>query len=1023
MLRARSAAAISRLTRAGSRALLARSSPLQARLLTTDVSSAKFNTVYDRTLTPRSVSERLQPLDTFQRRHLGPNSTDVEHMLKSLGYSDLGEFISAVIPEQILVKRGLKVEPIRGYTEMQMIDRLQEIAKKNKVFRSFIGRGYYNTITPPVIKRNILEKPEWYTSYTPYQPEVSQGRLESLLNFQTVVSDLTGLPVANASLLDEATAAAEAMALSFSNSKKKKNVYVVDKDIHPQTLSVVKTRAIPLHVELVTLDLSSSEGVAELEKIKSSICGVLVQYPGSSGSITDYSLLNKISEITHSNKGLFAVATDLLALTLLKPPSTFGADIALGSTQRFGVPMGYGGPHAGFFAVIQSLNRKIPGRIVGVSKDRLGDQALRLALQTREQHIKRDKATSNICTAQALLANMASNYAVYHGPQKLKGIAERVYGFTTILAGEVAKKHTIVNDKWFDTLSIKLEGVSADELLATAVEKYQINLFKVDDSTVSLSLDETVTEKDLSDLIELFTATEFSSSSIEAFPEFPSELTRTDTYLTNPVFNLHHSETAMLRYLHQLQSKDISLADSMISLGSCTMKLNGTVEMLPLSWPEFGSLHPFAPVNQAEGYAELVSELEADLADITGFSGTTLQPNSGAQGEFTGLKVIKAYLDSTGQSNRNICLIPVSAHGTNPASAAMANFKVVPVKCLANGSLDLNDLEAKISQHKDNLAAIMITYPSTYGLFEAGVKTAIDLVHAAGGQVYLDGANMNAQVGLTSPGDLGADVCHLNLHKTFAIPHGGGGPGVGPICVAEHLVPFLPRHDVTPVVGQTEKSIDAVSAAPYGSASILPISYSYIKLLGAEGLPFATSIAILNANYMMNRLKPYYDIAFVGSSAEFHFCGHEFILDLRSYKKDGLEAIDVAKRLQDYGFHPPTLAFPVPGTLMIEPTESENKQELDRFCDSLIQIKKEIDALVAGEPLGNVLKNAPHSMSDIVGSSDWETRGYTREQAAYPLDFLKKNKFWPSVARLDDTYGDLNLLCTCPSVEEVAAEN
>jgi glycine dehydrogenase len=940
-------------------------------------------------------------------------------MLKTLGYTDIQEFIKGVVPESILVQRKLAVQPENGFTETQMLDRLAEIAKKNKVYRSFIGRGYYNTITPPVIKRNILESPEWYTSYTPYQPEISQGRLESLLNFQTVISDLTGLPVANASLLDEGTAAAEAMSLSFVNSKKKKFKYVVDTDIHPQSLSVIKTRALPLNVEVVELDLSAPQAIEQLEAIKDEISGVLLQYPASSGEILDYSHLNKISEIVHSSKALFAVATDLLALTLLKPPSSFGADIALGSSQRFGVPVGYGGPHAGFFSVVQSLNRKIPGRIVGVSKDRLGNSALRLALQTREQHIKRDKATSNICTAQALLANMASNYAVYHGPEKLRMIAERVYGFTTLLAEEIAKNHTIVNKKWFDTLTIQLDGVTADDLLKIAVQKYQINLFKVDNSTVSLSLDETVTEKDLRQLTELFVGSSLETQGLAQFPSFPQELTRTDKYLSNPVFHLHHSETAMLRYLHHLQSRDLSLANSMIALGSCTMKLNGTVEMIPISWPEFGALHPFIPKDQAQGYAELIRELEEDLADITGFTATTLQPNSGAQGEFTGLKVIKAFLESKGEHHRNICLIPVSAHGTNPASAAMCNFKVIPVKCLNNGSLDIVDLEAKVAQHKDNLAAIMITYPSTYGLFEPGVKTAVELVHANGGQVYLDGANMNAQVGLTSPGDLGADVCHLNLHKTFAIPHGGGGPGVGPICVAEHLVPFLPKHELVEINGQSEKSIDSVSSAPYGSASILPISYSYIKLLGGAGLPFSTSIAILNANYMMNRLKEFYDIAFVGQDG-IEFCGHEFILDLRNYKNKGLEAIDVAKRLQDYGFHAPTLAFPIPGTLMIEPTESENKQELDRFCDALISIRSEIDALVAGEPLGQVLKNSPHSLSDVVSAGDWESRGYTREQAVCPLPYLKTNKFWPPVARLDDTYGDLNLMCTCPSVEEVA---
>lgn len=991
-------------------------------ITTFDVSSENFQKIYDPSIST-NAKDCLKQLDNFQRRHLGPDYQDVQHMLSTLGFKDLDDFIKASIPENVLVKRKLNIQPENGFTETEMIENLQSIAKKNKIFRSFIGKGYYNTITPPVIKRNILESPEWYTSYTPYQPEVSQGRLESLLNFQTVISDLTGLPVSNASLLDEGTAAAEALSISYNNSKRKKSKYVVDKDIHPQTLSVLKTRAYPLKIEIVQLDLKSEHGLKKLESIKNEISGALLQYPSSSGDIFDYNHLTKISDLIHSSKGLLSVATDLLALTLLKPPSSFGADISFGSSQRFGVPMGFGGPHAAFFSVIAKLNRKIPGRIVGVSKDRLGNQALRLALQTREQHIKRDKATSNICTAQALLANIASNYAVYHGPARLQKIAKRVYGFTSILANYIKKsEHEIINGQWFDTLTIKLNGGSADDLLKKAVEEYQINLFKVDESTISLSLDESVTTKDLVDLIELFTTKKISINEIEEFPDFPIELTRTDKFLSNPVFNLHHSETAMLRYLHNLHNKDISLANTMIPLGSCTMKLNATVEMLPLSWPEFGSIHPFVPKDQVKGYKELIDILEKDLANITGFTATTLQPNSGAQGEFTGLRVIKQYHESQGEYDRDICLIPVSAHGTNPASAAMSNFKVIPIKCLENGSLDLVDLEEKVEKHKEKLGAIMITYPSTYGLFEPTVRRAIDLVHENGGQVYMDGANMNAQVGLTSPGDLGADVCHLNLHKTFAIPHGGGGPGVGPICVAKHLVPFLPKHSVFKLDSENENSIESVSSAPYGSASILPISYAYIKLLGATGLPFSSSIAMLNANYMMNRLKEHYDIAFIGLDGIEH-CGHEFILDLRKYKDLGIEAIDIAKRLQDYGFHAPTLAFPIPSTLMIEPTESENKEELDRFVDSLISIKGEIDAFLKGEPLGQVLKNAPHSLSDVVSSTDWDARGYTREEAAYPLQHLKNNKFWPTVARLDDTYGDLNLLCTCPSVEEVANDS
>lgn len=990
-----------------------------------NISNSQLNSIINISYKQNAL-DNLKPLDTFQRRHLGPAINDVEKMLKSLNYKDLNEFISQTVPENILIKRKLNISPEQGFTETEMIENLKFLASKNKIIKSFIGKGYYNSNLPPVIQRNLLESPEWYTSYTPYQPEISQGRLESLLNFQTVVSDLTGLPIANASLLDEGTAAAEAMNIAFNHSKKKKSKFVVDKDIHPQTLSVLKTRAHPQKIELISLDLSSESGLNKLSELAAESFGVLLQYPTSSGDIQDLNRLSQISEIVHKSKGLVSVASDLLALTLLKPPSNFNADICFGSSQRFGVPLGYGGPHAAFFSVTKSLNRKIPGRIVGVSKDRLGNPALRLALQTREQHIKRDKATSNICTAQALLANIASNYAVYHGPEGLKNISKRVYGFTTILANFINENsnHQVLNKNWFDTLTIKLsaeDNIFADDIIKTALEQYNINLFKIDNKTVSLSLDETVTTNDLISLIKTFTNKELNLDDIKTFPEFPIELTRSEPFMTNPVFNLHHSETSMLRYLHNLQTKDLSLADSMIALGSCTMKLNSTVSVLPLSWPEFGSIHPFAPKDQAEGYKLLIETLQQDLSNITGFDATTIQPNSGAQGEFTGLRLIQAYFESRGESQRNICLIPVSAHGTNPASASMCNFKVVPVKCLENGSLDLKDLEEKAIKHKDNLAAVMITYPSTYGLFEPGVKVAIDIIHQNGGQVYLDGANMNAQVGLTSPGDLGADVCHLNLHKTFGIPHGGGGPGVGSVSVKSHLKEFLPKHDLVSIDGETSNSIDAVVSSPFGSALVLPISYTYIKMLGSTGLPFTSTIAMLNANYMMNRLKDYYDIAFIGKDIK--HCGHEFILDLRKFKSLGIEAIDVAKRLQDYGFHAPTLAFPIPGTLMIEPTESENLQELDRFVNSLISIKSEIDAFIKGEPLGQVLKNAPHSLSDVISSKDWETRGYSREQAAYPLEFLKNSKSWPTVSRLDDTYGDLNLMCTCPSVEEVANDN
>ncbi|ODV80961.1 glycine cleavage system protein [Suhomyces tanzawaensis NRRL Y-17324] len=978
---------------------------------------------YKKVYNPSTEKVSFSNLDTFARRHIGPTPENVKTMLSTLGYSDLDEFLSKAIPEHILFKRKLKVQPEQGFTESEMLDHLHEIANKNKIVKSYIGKGYAGTKLPPVIQRNLLESPEWYTSYTPYQPEISQGRLESLLNYQTMVTSLTGLDMANASLLDEGTAAGEAMSLSYHNLKGKRSKYVVDTNIHPQTLNVIKSRASNINIEIVELPLSTNEGVLQLEAISNDVCGAIVQYPGTDGSVHDYS---RVGEILHSKKALFAMATDLLALTLLKSPAEFGADIALGTSQRFGVPFGYGGPHAAFFATSYKYSRKIPGRIVGVSKDRLGKQALRLALQTREQHIKREKATSNICTSQALLANIAAMYAVYHGPEGLKNIAKRVFGFTTILASQIASHHEIVNTKWFDTLTVKLNGVSADEILAVALHEHNINLFKVDESKVSITLDETVTEQDLDSLIQIFTHGRLDTSQIQELPNLPHEFLRTDPILTNEVFNTHHSETSMLRYLHLLQSKDLSLANSMIPLGSCTMKLNATVEMQTLSIPGFNSIHPFAPIDQAEGYKQLVDEFEKDLNDITGFDATTSMPNSGAQGEYTGLSLIRQYHKSRGDyEKRNICLIPVSAHGTNPASAAMCGLKVVPVKCLENGSIDLQDLTEKAEKHSENLCSIMITYPSTYGLFEPGVKTAIETVHKNGGLVYLDGANMNAQVGLTSPGDLGADVCHLNIHKTFALSHGGGGPGQAPVCVKEHLKPFLPSHHFVKTPHSTKESIESVNSAPYGSASVIPVSYSYIKMLGAQALPYVSTIAMLNANYMLTRLKNDYKIMFVDSHASTNeglkHCAHEFILDLREFKAVGVEAIDVAKRLQDYGFHAPTMSFPVAGTLMIEPTESENLAELDRFVDALLSIRKEIEAYANNEPLGMVLKNAPHSLEDVVSTpqQDWDARSYTREQAAYPLPYLKTAKCWPTVARLDDTYGDMNLMCTCPSVEEV----
>lgn len=986
-----------------------------------DVLSSNYTKIYN----PAKQAATFESLDTFPRRHFGPTPENVAHMLDTMGYKDMDDFLTSAIPPHVLVKRQLKVEPQNGFTELQMLEHLHELAGKNKIARSFIGKGYAGTMVPPVIQRNLLESPEWYTSYTPYQPEISQGRLQLLLNYQTMVTSLTGLQMANASLLDEGTAAAEAMAMSFHHLRNKKAKYVVDTQLHPQTLDVIRSRAGNIGVEVVELPLSTREGIAELDSISAQVCGALVQYPATNGSLHDFSEVGKI--VHEKSKGLFAMATDLLALTVLKAPAEFGADIALGNSQRFGVPFGYGGPHAAFFATTEKFSRKMPGRIVGVSKDRLGKPALRLALQTREQHIKREKATSNICTAQALLANMAAMYAVYHGPHGLRNIASRVYGYTTVLAQNIAEhsSHKITNDGWFDTLTVELTGVSADHVLDTALSKYNTNLFKVSDSSVSLTLDETVVQQDLENLVELFTGTKVSLP--EKLPQLPAELCRSDEILTNDVFNLHHSETSMLRYLHLLQSKDLSLANSMIPLGSCTMKLNATVEMQTLSMPGFSQIHPFAPVSQAQGYKELVDEFEKDLNDITGFAATTLMPNSGAQGEYTGLSLIRQYFKARGEyEKRNVCLIPVSAHGTNPASAAMCGLKVVAVKCLDNGLIDLVDLNAKAEKHADNLCSIMITYPSTYGLFEPGVRQAIDTVHSHGGLVYLDGANMNAQVGLTSPGDLGADVCHLNIHKTFALSHGGGGPGQGPVCVAEHLVPYLPSHRFVQTPHSTAESIEAVNSAPFGSAAVIPVSYAYIKMLGAKALPYASALAMLNANYMLDRLKDSFQVMFVDHSAAkeegIKHCAHEFIIDLREFKSIGIEAIDVAKRLQDYGFHAPTMSFPVAGTLMIEPTESENLEELDRFVESMLAIRGEIASYAKGESAGLVLKNAPHSLEDIVSTSqaDWDARGYTREQAAYPLPFLKSSKCWPTVARVDDTYGDMNLICTCPSVEDLA---
>ncbi len=946
----------------------------------------------------------------------------------------LDEFVKQVLPGDILSSRELKVEgpasrdadktPIasreEGFTESQLISRLREIASGNKVLRSYIGCGYAGTRVPEVIKRNVLEGPGWYTSYTPYQPEISQGRLESLLNYQTMVSDLTALPISNASILDEPTAAAEAMTLSLNSlsTKRQRNpdkVYFVSSRCHPQTIAVLHSRAEGFGVKIVVGDVLEN-GMKQVQDFAESLIGVLVQYPDTEGGIEDFRAL---ADLVHKQGGSLSVATDLLALTVLTPPGEFGADVAFGNAQRFGVPFGFGGPHAAFFACSEKHKRKIPGRLIGLSKDRLGDKAARLALQTREQHIRREKATSNVCTAQALLANMSAFYAVYHGPQGLREIAERVMTVSRVLL-ECLKslgystnnsRDSKVESVVFDTIIIDVGHVNGGSraVVDWAVEHKGINLRTVDADRVGVTMDETITKKDIEDLVAVFRnfSQKDTALDVERIADevkatglrIPAPFKRASQYLTHPVFNSYHSETELLRYIHHLQSKDLSLVHSMIPLGSCTMKLNATTEMLPVSWSEFSNIHPFVPPDQVKGYSVLIKELENDLAEITGFSAVSVQPNSGAQGEFTGLRIIRKYLEEQPGKKRDICLIPVSAHGTNPASAAMAGMRVVPIKCNDdNGNLDMEDLKAKCEKHSEELGAIMVTYPSTFGVFEPEIKKVCDLVHEHGGQVYMDGANMNAQIGLCYPSELGADVCHLNLHKTFCIPHGGGGPGVGPVGVKKHLAPYLPGHPIIPTGG--EKAIAPVSGAPWGSASILPISWAYIKMMGGRGLTHATKITLLNANYILSRLRPHYTILYTNAAGR---CAHEFILDVRKFKEAaGIEAIDVAKRLQDYGFHAPTMSWPVANTLMIEPTESESKEELDRFCDALIAIRKEIEAVETGEQPreGNVLKMAPHSQKDLI-LTDWK-RPYSREKAAYPLPWLKEKKFWPSVTRLDD---------------------
>ncbi len=949
-----------------------------------------------------------QQQNEFSFRHIGTlNESDSAAMLKAMGLTSVEELIDKTVPASIRLKKPLKIPAAES--EYEYLKELKKIAAKNKVFQSFIGQGYYNTITPSVILRNVFENPGWYTQYTPYQAEISQGRLESLLNYQTMICELTGLELANASLLDEGTAAAEAMAMLFHHKNKSETItapkFFIDKNILAQTKSVLKTRATPIQIELVEGDYNNT-------LLDETYFGAIVQYPNSNGAIEDYrSFIQKV----HAVNGYVIMATDLLALTLLTPPGELGADVAIGSSQRFGVPLGYGGPHAAFFATKDEFKRGMPGRIIGISVDAQNNRALRMALQTREQHIKREKATSNICTAQALLANMAAMYAVYHGPKGLKAIASRIHLLTQKTAKELKELGIEqLNAFYFDTIKCK---VADSKLLREIAESNGINFHYYADGTVGIAIDETTLLADVYRIKNVFT-TAFMNQKASVVDQqnfaihLPESLSRASAYLTHPVFNTYHSESLMMRYLKSLENKDLSLNTSMISLGSCTMKLNAATELIPVSWPEFGGIHPFAPVSQTKGYQIIISKLEDYLSKITGFTACSLQPNSGAQGEYAGLLTIRAYHEDRKEAHRNIVLIPISAHGTNPASAVMAGMKVIVVKSDADGHIDVADLKAKAEENKNNLAGLMVTYPSTHGVFEESIKKICKIIHDNGGLVYMDGANMNAQVGLTSPGAIGADVCHLNLHKTFAIPHGGGGPGVGPICVNDKLKPFLPGH---PNLNNGEKNIEAVSAAPYGSASIILISYAYIKMLGAQGLKDATVYAILNANYMKALLAPYYDILYSGTHGR---CAHEFIVDLRPFKTSvGIEAEDVAKRLMDYGFHAPTLSFPVPGTIMIEPTESEDKGELDRFCEALISIHGEIKAIEAGkyDKLNNPLKNAPHTQA-VICADEW-AHPYSRQEAAFPLAYTAKNKFWPSIGRINNTHGDRNLICTCEPME------
>jgi glycine dehydrogenase len=953
------------------------------------------------------------PLDTFTRRHLGSTDDQVKQMLQVIGFDSIDALIDATVPISIRLKRPLQIGPEQG--ESQTIAQLRVLAGKNQIYKTFIGQGYYDTITPPVILRNILENPGWYTQYTPYQAEISQGRLEALLNFQTMVSDLTGLPLANASLLDEGTAAAEAMAMCVSIHEHTRKTFLVDQRCHPQTIEVVKTRARSMGIDCRIEDLSSKVGKNRLPSSEndSSLAGILLQYPTTDGEIHDYS---DLTDQAHQHGGLVVVATDLLALTLITPPGEWGADIVIGSAQRFGVPMGFGGPHAAFMATRSEYARKMPGRLVGISKDASGQTALRLTLQTREQHIRRERATSNICTAQVLLAIMASMYAVYHGPKGLRQIAQRVHGLACTFAdGVQSLGHTVCSDEFFDTVCVIPQGLNLSTIRQRALQA-RINLRYTRDSVI-VAFSETTTLDDVNTILSLMQTENRVWRRLDhaAVVTHPSSFSRKTPYLTHPVFNSYHTEHEMLRYIKRLESKDLSLCHSMIPLGSCTMKLNATTEMIPITWPQFSQIHPFAPSDQWRGYAEMFATLESWLAEITGFDATWLQPNAGSQGEYAGLLMIRAYHESRGNAHKNICLIPTSAHGTNPASAVIAGFKVVPVQCDSDGNIDLHDLKSKAEQHHEHLACLMITYPSTHGVFEETVQTACRIVHDHGGLVYMDGANMNAQVGLTNPRIIGADVCHLNLHKTFCIPHGGGGPGMGPICMTEELARFIPSHDLSTVCSQNGVS-GWVSAAPYGSASILPISYAYIAMMGSDGLKRATEYAILNANYMAKRLESHYPILYRGKNGT---CAHEFILDCRTFERTaGIKVEDIAKRLMDFGFHAPTMSWPVPGTLMIEPTESESKAELDRLVDALIIIREEIRAIEEGkmDKTDNPLKHAPHTALSV--SCDEWTHAYPRSQAAYPAPWLRHWKYWPPVARVDNVYGDRNLVCTCAPVSD-----